>query len=163
MRYAKVKFVVITGIGNRVFNQGDEVNENNFPVGTFDQLLKQKSIELVKEDEVPAKPPIKDEVEFNYAEEEDVPEGIKQRMESIKLELQSAQISYPNGATLEELSELLKASKEKQIEEVVTAKTDDIDDTTRKEIMLELDGLKVSYPKNASKQELYALWRLHKK
>lgn len=168
MRYGKVAAVLITGFRNVIFNQGDEVNENQFPVGTFDELVKNKSITITREDEVTARPPLKDEVEFHYADEgkEEIPQGIKERMESMKQELDAAQVTYDKEATFEELSELIEKQKEspQQPEKTPAQKeAEHFDDTTRKEIMAELDALKVTYPKNASKQELYTLWRQNKK
>lgn len=50
-RSFKVIALSVGGLGNRIFNSGDEVFENNFPEGHADELMRGGFLEEIKEPE----------------------------------------------------------------------------------------------------------------
>jgi hypothetical protein len=132
MRIARVKVLQISGLRNKLHNLHDVVNENQFVVGRFDQLLNGDYIELLEETQEPATPQDASEVVITTQPVDETPQGL--------LEAEEAKKAFPPEQT---------TSEEKV----------NLDDTTRKEIMADLDKARVKYNKNASKAELYEIWR----
>ncbi len=137
MRVAKVIVIQITGRKNKLYELGETVNENQFVLGRFDELLKGGYIELIEETPEPVTSEVAEEVEVIAKPVDDKPEGVKQ-----------AEEREANEEKLEG-----DASEEDAPE------PENLDDTTRKQIMKELDEAGVKYNKNMSKAELYELWR----
>lgn len=166
MRYAKVITLSISGLRNRIFNCGDEVNEEQFPAGRFDELLANGGIQFFRHDgeEANIQP---GDVQVNRVPVVDVPQGIKEGMATIKDQLRKLKVEFDNDSTLDELNVILAKHLEKKDEEPVKTPEQEsqeaFDDTTRKEIMAELDKMGVKYNKNATKNELYDLFRANKK
>lgn len=109
-----------------------------FHAGRFDELVKGGYVKLIKEDSVVATPPDANEVEINVKPVEHVQQGVKEKQEREASTPEDAKVDPP----------------------VITL---NIDDTTRREMMDELDKRGVKYSKNASKEELYAKFRESKK
>lgn len=136
MRKARVKVIAISLPKNRVLKCGAEVTENNLPAGRFDELLKGGYIELTGENEEAATPLDHEEVVITTTPEEIKEQGI------IESEARKA------------AEEVNAPPVETNTEEI----TESMDDTTRKEIMAELDYEGIKYNKNMTKAELYELW-----
>ncbi len=138
MRYGRVNTLAISGLKNKIHQFGDKVNEDQFYAGHFDALVKSGALELLvyEEDQVPARPMVGPPVVIPKPVE-DKPEGLKQK---------------------EKTQAIVTAKKERK-EKLESSSVDESNDSTRDEIMAELDKLKVKYSKNESKNELYAKWR----
>ncbi len=145
MRIARVKVLQVSGRKNRLYDLNETVNEQQFVAGRFDELLQGDYLELIEKTEEPAIIPDAEEVEVITKQVDDIPQGV---------------IESEEGATEESLKEE-QPEPAADVLDLDTARA--IDDTTRKEMMAELDALKISYSKNASKEELYELYRTAKK
>lgn len=137
MRYAKVKVISISGRNNKIHKLGDVVNEGMFVKGRFDELLKGGYIRLIGDNKKPVSYPDRSGVEVKVAPVDETPQGILEA-KARKLEI---------GPKPEDTARPAAPSKE------------DLDDTTRKEIMAALNKAGVKFSKNATKEELYEKWR----
>lgn len=147
MRKAKVIALAFNAPPKKVYKRGDIVGENNLPKGRFDELIEKGFIKEIEGDETPAVPSDKDlDVEITTGNP-----PVEEKKEEEKKDEAPDDLKSDEGKSDEEkpLSDEEKAQKE-------------IDDTTRKEIMLELDKRGIEYSKNASKAELYELYRSSK-
>jgi hypothetical protein len=141
MRSGKVCVISISGLRNRIHQSGEIVNENQFPAGRFDELLKEGFLEFYQEDNQVANPPDAKEIEIIRKPIDETPKGIKEKEEK------TAQQIDKNIAS----------------DAVIQTKAEQSEDTTRKDIIADLEKAGVKYGKNMSKAELYELWRASKK
>jgi hypothetical protein len=157
VRKAKVVVLAVSGRNNKVHRLHDEVNENQFVAGRFDELVKGGYIKVIGVDEKQVKNlPEEQEVEIIKKPVDDTPEGVKQA-EAAKNETINPDVDDKHKQVT------LDAPKDEKPNQPpangATENKGDVDDVTRKEIMGDLDKLKVVYDKNASKLELYTLWK----
>lgn len=139
MRIAKVKALAISAPKKKIYKVGQEVNENMFPQGRFDELLKGGYITLTGETSEPAVPLSSETTTVTLSDD--------------------ANVAQPSPDSAENVE------PGKKVELPVDDKLDTIedpDDVTVKEIKVELTKLNVEYPKNATKAELYELYRINK-
>jgi hypothetical protein len=167
VRKAKVVVLAVSGRNNKVHRLHDEVNENQFVAGRFDELVKGGYIKVIGVDEKQVKNlPEEQEVEIIKKPVDDTPEGVKQA-EAAKNETINPDVDDKHKqVTLDDVSKGIMSGiapkDEKPNQPPANGATEnkgDVDDVTRKEIMGDLDKLKVVYDKNASKLELYTLWK----
>jgi hypothetical protein len=152
MRTAKVVVISISGFNKKTFKSGDTVNENQFPTGRFDELLKGKYIELTGSDDKPVNEIDAPVVEI-IAKEEPVldEEEVKQKQDTAfrkrfgrERKTVVAEDYIPERKT--------EVRKEEQGTE---------EDTTVIELRAKLEEAGVKYNKDQSKEELYKLYRKH--
>ena len=144
MRIAKVIVLAISAPKNKIYRLHDQVNENMFPKGRFDELLKGGYIQLTEENQDPIVPVDGTEAVVSTKEQDEIIQGeveatfVKSVMDGLESEL---------------------AVNEGEDEKKEPA----IGDTTRVEIMELLDKEGIEFGKNESKEELYKKYRSRKK
>lgn len=126
MKQYRVIALSVGGRGNRIFESGDTVTENNFTEGRAAELENQGFLKEIGETAEEAAPPAAEE----------------------------AEVTEPNLAppATEETVEVKDAVEE----------TDEYKAITRNELMEQLTNADVEFSKNASKAELFALWKTEK-
>jgi hypothetical protein len=157
MRWARVKTLLVVGAGGRSFQSQDLVNENQFPAGHFDKLLKDDALMFDHHDAENANP-AEGEVEFHETEREEKPQGMIEAEEKKAHQEKLEKTGKENQAARLQENDLTEDTD--TIQEPTVS---NIEDTTRDEIKADLDKAGVKYSKNSSKAELYELWRLHRK
>jgi hypothetical protein len=157
VKEAKVVVISVSGLNNRIFNSGDVVNEQQFPRGNFDKLIQEGYLQFFRHDDVEVDTR-KDigEVEVNL---QPVPEP-KQQGEIERDAKIERLMAEQNWVELKKMG-----VDETPVTEDVKDEggEDPIEDTTIIELKAALDKMKVKYSKNASKEELYNLFRNNKK
>lgn len=181
MRKFKVIALSVGGRAKKIFNSGDTVFENNFSNGALPGLIsggflqeiepddddkKQAEAELLKQQQEDEAKKQREEEEELLKEKEEQEALEKKRKEEDREELEKqeslksstdAQVNNQEGGLLDSLKKASGANDSNVDDEL------SIDDYDVKEIKKFLSNLEVKFDKNASKEELFELFKTEMK
>jgi hypothetical protein len=166
MRTATVVVISVSG-HRKIYKSGDTVNEEMFPAGRFDELVKGEYIKVISDDHEPVNAP-DGEVEITRMAVDDTQEGTKQGENFEKHNRRKPRIIEAEDHAAPRKTEVTRESEAEKEETVGTPDVDkgdqagtekEITDTTVIEIRAALDKAGVKYNKNLSKEELYRIFR----
>lgn len=153
MRKFRVKALSVGGRGNKIYDSGDIVTENNFaPAGKADELVKKGFLEPIEEAGVDLQAEeqriAQEQAEQSRLAEEKRIADEKAEQERISEEQRIAQ---EKGATPNTpITDSVQPTAQKAV---------DIEDVTRKQIIADLTERKVEFDSTASKKDLFEIWQ----
>ena len=139
-----VKALAVSGKGNKIFRSGDEVNENQFPEGNAEKLV--KSGHLIAAKVVETKPSVEELKTLTKAENE-------KRAEKAKADDEAAEKAKADAANAGGSTDKSFFNAKGETKVVKT-----IDDITTAELKAELTRLEVAFDAQSKKPVLFDLW-----